>query len=560
MAATIPQSQNAIQLVGPGELMLNTSKEVRQPGPHQILAKVEAVGLCFSDLKLLKQFTEHARKSEVVAGLPGEVLDALPSYVPGTKPTVPGHEVVCRIVAVGDQVEHHKVGERCLVQTDYRFLATEKSNAAFGYNFEGGLQEYFLTDERVVLEPGTGERFLIPVGDDLGSSAVALVEPWACVEDSYVNPERQAIKAGGKLLVAADAGATIEGVAKAFAPQGKPAKAVALVADDAQLAAVEALGIPVERAAGPDALAFEDFDDIVYFGASKDAIEALNDKLKPGGIFNVVLGGKRIGEPAAIGIGRVHYGMTRWTGTTGGDASESYKSIPATGEVRDGDSVVVVGAGGPMGQMHVIRDICLARKGVRVLATDLDTARLEALAKKAKPMADANGVEYASLNTKEQPLEGEFSYIALMAPVPALVADAVRRSAPGAIINIFAGIPAPVKHPIDLDAYIERKAFMFGTSGSTIEDMKIVLGKVVDGSLDTNSSVDAVSGMAGAMKGLEAVEKATLAGKIIVYPQLKDLELTPLAELGAKFPTVAAKLSNGGWNREAEQELLRVAS
>jgi hypothetical protein len=28
-----------------------------------MLAKVEAVGLCFSDLKLLKQFSEHSRKS-----------------------------------------------------------------------------------------------------------------------------------------------------------------------------------------------------------------------------------------------------------------------------------------------------------------------------------------------------------------------------------------------------------------------------------------------------------------------------------------------------------------
>ena len=103
--------------------------------------------------------------------------------MPGSLPTVPGHEVVCRVVAVGDQVKHHKVGQRYLVQADYRQLPTAGgSNAAFGYNFEGGLQEYTLLDERVVIAPD-GDRFLIPAGEDKSASAVALVEPWACVED-----------------------------------------------------------------------------------------------------------------------------------------------------------------------------------------------------------------------------------------------------------------------------------------------------------------------------------------------------------------------------------------
>ncbi len=49
----IPEKQTAVQLVGPDKLVLNTEKSVPKPGPHQILAKVESVGLCFSDMKLL---------------------------------------------------------------------------------------------------------------------------------------------------------------------------------------------------------------------------------------------------------------------------------------------------------------------------------------------------------------------------------------------------------------------------------------------------------------------------------------------------------------------------
>lgn len=557
--APLPATQHAVQLIGPGELKLNPAKDVAGPGPHQILGKVEAVGLCFSDLKLLGQFSRHARKGAVVSGLNDEILASLPSYVPGDKPTVPGHEVVLRIIAVGEGVEKHKVGERVLVQADWRNLKTAASNGAFGYNFEGALQEYVLLDERVVVAPD-GERYLLPVEEHLGASQAALVEPWACVEDSYVTRERQSIKAGGRLLVVAGAGRAIEGLRESFSPDGAPQSVTIICTDDAQRDAVKALGLPVTEEAGPASLPDEGFDDIVYFGADKEQLEILNDKLATGAIMNIVKGGATIGAPVSIGVGRVHYGLTRWVGTEGTNAADGYKVIPETGELRDGDSILVIGAGGPMGQMHVIRDICSGRSGISIVGTDFDDPRLDAIAAKARPFAEANNVPVRMVNPKNEPLKEAFSYFAIMAPVGAIVAQAVLDSKPGAVINIFAGIPAPVKHEIDLDVYINRRLFMFGTSGSTIDDMKILLGKVTTGQLNTNSSVDAISGMAGAIDGIKAVEDRSMAGKIIVYPMLSDLPLIPLEKLAAHFPTVAAKLENGQWCKEAEEELIRVGT
>jgi threonine dehydrogenase-like Zn-dependent dehydrogenase len=539
--ATLPATQYAVQLVGPGQLQLNPAKAVLRPGPRQVLAQVECVGLCFSDLKLLKQFDQHPRKSTVARGLTADILKEMPNYVPGSLPTVPGHEVTCRIIAVGDQVKHHRVGERCLVQTDYRDLPTAASASAFGYNFEGALQEYVLMDERVIVDP-SGERFLIPVNEELAASAVALVEPWACVEDSYVNLERQTIKPGGRLLIVAEdlAGALIDRL---------PLDAAGGPAEVWRKTPAEAGSVPNESC-----------DDIVYLGADKTTLEILNDKLAARGIINVVLGGQRIGAPVNVGVGRVHYGMTRWIGTVGSDPGAAYRNIPRTGEIRPGDSVVVVGAGGPMGQMHVIRAVCSGIKDVRVVGTDMDDARLASLQQKAEPFARANGVPMNMVNTAREPLADRFSYFALMAPVPALVASSIRDSQPGCIINIFAGIPAPTKHELDLDTYLANRCFMFGTSGSTIRDMKIVLEKVTTGQLNTNCSVDAVSGMAGATDGIAAVENRTLAGKIIVYPMLHDLGLIPLVDLPQRFPTVAAKLDRGQWTKAAEDELLRVAA
>src|SRR5512137_2745222 len=109
MATTsIPQKQRAVQLVGPDQLRLNEAKPVFAPGPYQVLGRVEVVGLCFSDLKLLKQFSGHARKSPVAGGINPQALEEMPHYVPGDKPTVPGHETVVRIVKAGAKATRYK--------------------------------------------------------------------------------------------------------------------------------------------------------------------------------------------------------------------------------------------------------------------------------------------------------------------------------------------------------------------------------------------------------------------------------------------------------------------
>jgi len=557
--SALPTTQYAVQLVGPGDLVLNRTKAVPHPGPHQIVAKVEAVGLCFSDLKLLNQFSAHPRKGGIVSGIAPEVLREIPSYVPGELPTVPGHEVSCRIVAVGSDVTHHTVGERCLVQTDYRTLPTNGSNAAFGYTFEGGLQEYVLMDERVIVDADTGTRTLIPVSEAPSASAIALVEPWACVENSYATANRRALSPAGRLLLVVDAGSEARGLAQAADPAGPPASVTIVAAGEVDCPWAGP-GTQVTRADDLAQLADAAFDDIVYFGASKPTVEALNDKLAAGGIINIVLAGATIGAPVSVGIGRVHYEGTRWIGTVGDSAADSYAAIPASGELRPGESLLAVGAAGPMGQMHVLRSLSAGVPGLTVVGTDLDDTRLQALAAKAAPIAAANSVGLRLLNTSEEPLVGTFSYHLILVPVPSLVAEAVATSTDDGLINIFAGIAAPTRQEIDLDAYIARRCYMFGTSGSVVSDMEALLARMDAGRLDTNLSVDAISGMAGAAAGIAAIEDRTMAGKIVVYPALHEVRLLSLAELAEHLPSVAAKLDDGQWCGEAERELLKVAA
>ncbi len=294
---------------------------------------------------------------------------------------------------------------------------------------------------------------------------------------------------------------------------------------------------------------------MIYFGSNPDTVEALFGKVATRGLLNIVLCGGKFGRDVVTMVGRVHYGGIRIVGTTGSEPAESMEVIPEADEIRPGDKINVIGAGGPMGMMHVIRNICQGVEGLSVFASDVDENRLATLTRIAVPLARKNGVEYKAYNPIKEAAPAAFDYTALMAPIPDLVAASVRSAPEGGLINIFAGIPATVTAGVDLDAYIQKRLYFIGTSGSTLDDMKRMLAKAA-GRLDTNLSVAAVCGLAGATKGIRAVENRSIAGKIIVYPACKGLGLVLLEELNEKMPEVAKYLNNGLWTRAAEQKLL----
>ena len=548
MSNAIPKTQRAVQLVGPDELVLNEEKAVYQPNDYQILCKVVVVGLCFSDLKLLKQFAGHVRKSEVVAGLDPVVLEEYPAYVPGHKPTVPGHEPVVEIIEVGAKVERFKVGERYMIQADWRWLETAQSNGAFGYNFEGALQEYVLLDERIVISPEGTSMLLSAPADQRAASAFALSEPWACGEDAYQEVQRQGLKAGGNLLIVASARGDKDAAHAFFSANTQSAETVRVSLPGADCTSEGSY-------ANLDEVSDGHFDDIIYFGADADVASSLFAKGRKGALFIFCQCGKTFGQPVMTAVGGLHYRGFRIAGTMGSDPAEAIASIPERCEMRKGDNVNVIGAAGPMGVTHVIRDLCVG-DGVTVYAADLSDERLAALAKIAEPTAAANGTTYVGYNpTKTQP-DIKFDMQVVMAPVPALVAAAVTSCAPKGIVDIFAGIPADKYGEIDLDYYCANQLYFIGTSGSTMADIEIVLNHVAQGNIDTNVSVAAISGLDDAVLGIRKVEKQEVPGKIMVYPSCKGLRLTLLSDLADVLPDVADRLVDGVWTKEAEEALL----
>ena len=303
-----------------------------------------------------------------------------------------------------------------------------------------------------------------------------------------------------------------------------------------------------------------EYDDVIYFGSNVETVESLFGRVANNALINIVLCGGQLAREAVLPVGKVHYQGIRIVGTTGSDPADSMKTIPAAGEFREGDVIDVVGAGGPMGVMHVVRGLCQGVAGVKVLGGDLDDQRLAMLDKIAKGPAERNGVPYESYNPLKGPAAEKGTYIVIMAPVPKLVAAAVQNGAAGAIINIFAGIPATVEGQVDLQSYIEKGMYFIGTSGSSLEDMKTMLAKVQTGQIDTNVSVAAIGGLDGAIEGIRAIEKQLVPGKILIYPACRGLGLVPLEKLEAELPEVASMLVDGMWTLAAEDKLLEVYS
>ena len=531
--AVVGDTQCAVQITAKNRLVVNPEMPVPPVGPTQLLLQIEACGICFSDTKLMHAFEAHPRKSPILGGLSEEELAEIPTYRPGADPIVPGHEPVARVAKVGEQVSRFHPGQRVLVQTDYRHLPTAASNGALGYDFDGGLQQYALVDERMVVDPSSGESYLIEVGDSATSSAIALIEPWACVETAYAWAERQTVAPGGRLLVVVDAGFEPEGLDEAVAGAGQRVDASA-----------EDL---------PDGI----FDDIVYVGADAAKVEALSSRLAKHGLMNIVTCGRAFDRPVGIDVGRIHYDLIRYCGTRGDRVGDGYAWIPPSCELRPMDKVAVIGAAGPMGLMHAVRAASAPISGVQLDAVDVDDDRLGRLQQVLEPIADSHDVVTRVVNSTRTPLvPGSYSYVALMVPSPDLLCQAVELAGRRAIINAFAGFAVGTVAPVDLNGLLHRRVYLVGTSGSRVSDMETVWRRVESGELDTNISLDAICGMAGVPDAIASVDTRTSQGKIVVYPGLPDLGLIRLGDLPWRLPEVAAAMEGGRWTKQAEELLL----
>ena len=493
---------------------------VGRPGPDQLLVRVDAVGLCFSDVKLIRQGGEHPK-------LYGRDL--------AKEPTRLGHEAAVTVVAVGKQLtSRYRPGERLAIQPD---IYVRGRSTAYGYTIPGALIGYHLIGPEVLA--ADDGAYAIPVPDDLGYAEAALTEPWATVEAAYSQRRRVRPAPGGRALVIARAG------------------------DDQPYRLGDVLAQAREVVRAVDDVPSGPFDDIVMLGPrSARLVSRAADALDFRGVLNIVADDPLDG-PVEIDIGRLHYHYTAYVGTTGLDVAAAYGEKRNRTELRSNGVAVIVGAAGPMGQMHIERALRLPSGPRTTIGVDPNADRLALAEERLRPTAASSGrrlvmttgTDLATLVRAESAGRGADDVIVTAPTVDAVrTADAVM--AQDGMLVLFAGLPVGTRASVDLSRAFLYGAQYTGTSGSRIADQERVVRKTVDGQLAPGRAVAAVGGMEAAPEGLRALMENRYPGKIVIFPQLRGLPLTSLADLAAGDTEFAAALGSGGtWTTAAEAVL-----
>ncbi len=532
---------------------------VPKPAADQILVRSDAVGLCYSDVKIIRQGGSHPR-------LYGRDL--------ASHPIVQGHEVALTVVSVGEAWrDRFTPGQRLALQADIYYRGR---NLAYGYVFYGGLAQYSLLGPAAL--DGDEGCYAISVPAGLGYAEVALTEPWACVEAIYAPRRRLTVKPGGTLWILGRAGAPTPIRLGVIFACCQPGRVVASDLPETLHRELHAAGIPhvVRNGVTPDgytALAEAEttggFDDIILLDADADQVEAASSVAAVGATITLA-GTRPLGRPVSVDVGRIHYDYVTYLGTNGADLSAAYGAARNRAELRPGGVAWIVGGGGPMGRMHLQRMLEMPGGPRRVVVSETNDVRNPDLARSFAGLAAAKGIELIVHNPKQM---GEAAYAAalaathggrgfddvvvIVASVPAIEA-ALPLLAPDGMLVVFGGLARGTLARLDLSSVYLGNLQIIGSAGSTIHDQAAVLSKVAVGHLSTANAVAAIGGLDAAREGMQGLMDGRFPGKMVIYPQVPAFPLTALADLKDAAPAVYALLDDGGlWSRPAEAEFLR---
>ncbi|KPL78711.1 alcohol dehydrogenase [Ornatilinea apprima] len=530
--------------------------DVPEPNDDQMLVRIDSVGVCFSDIKVLKQGSAHPK---------------LYNRDMRQEPTRLGHEVSLTVVKVGKNLAgNYHPGQRLAVQPD---IYQQGKSTAYGYTIPGGLVQYHLIGKEV-LETDAG-ACLLPMADSMGYAESSLLEPWGCVMAAYTQRRRLTPKAGGVMWMVGQPGdETVYTCSLALSPSrivlsNVPAS-MRKIAEASGAEIIERDGLtPADfDALKQDVTDGLGFDDIVVLNpGSADVVGKIARLIARRGTCNLV-GAKALDGLVEVDLGRLHYDYIAFVGTSGTDIAAAYGEARNRCELRPGGTTVFVGAGGPMGQMHVQRALELPTGPKLVIVTEISDERLQTLRDMFQPLAEKyqRTILYFNPNASQQSFhafvmestQGQGADdVVVSVPVAALMEEGGAVMKPDGMLVLFAGVPNGTMGKVDMSNVYLSNAQYTGTSGLTIDDQSLVMERRVAGTLSPGRSVAAIGGLETAPEAIRSVMEGRYPGKVVVFPQLSNLPLMALKELPEKLPEVAAKLGeNLMWTNEAEEVLI----
>jgi threonine dehydrogenase-like Zn-dependent dehydrogenase len=364
---TIPADMRALVLNGVGFAHLHVWRvPTPRPGPRQMLARVDAAGICTSLIKLVEQGPDHKQ-------LYGWDLERFPLIL--------GDEGSVTLVEVGQELkDRYHPGERYVIQPAvdhppinhperYRDGGRGVTKVAVGYTLPGHLAEYILITEETV---AAGCLLLIR-DPSFPFAHVAMGEPLSCcvsaqdhhvhlVQETPLGPRQmvKGLKPGGVTVVigAGAMGRMHVDLALSYRPRA------ILVADlvEARLELVRTLLEPRACKAGIDLQVvnpaatdltkrvneltnYHGADDVIVAVGSKKAIEGAQSLVGRGAVLDLFGGLKKGEDVISLDTGIVHYKEINVTGSSGGFPWDIARTLElmTTGEIDAGCHITRIG-------------------------------------------------------------------------------------------------------------------------------------------------------------------------------------------------------------------------
>ena len=366
-APSIPAKMRAVVLDGAGFDHLGVREiPTPRPGPRQMLARVDAAGICTSLIKLIEQGSNHPLLS-------GWDLTQFPLIL--------GDEGSVTLVEIGAELQsRYKLGERYVIQPAvdtapinhrerYRDGGRGVNKVAVGYTLSGHLAEYVLVSEEIL-----AAGCLLPLPDSrLPYAHAALSEPFSCVisaqdhhvhltQDNPLSPRGvvKGLKRGGVTVVMGSGAMGRMHVALAMSYRPRAIIAADLVESRLEVVrnlfsrrATE-LGIAL-RTVNP---AHEDLkqvvSDLTNYGGRDDVIVAVGARqviadaqslLGRGAVLNLFGGLKKGEDTVGFDTSLVHYKEINITGSSGGSPWDVARTLElmAAREIDAGDHIARIG-------------------------------------------------------------------------------------------------------------------------------------------------------------------------------------------------------------------------
>ena len=550
----IPSEMLAWQMYGAGfENFGKEDKPVTLPVPEpkagELLVKIDAIGLCFSDVKLIRAGESHPRV----------IVDDLKK-----DPVIPGHEAVMSIVKVGEGLEDKfSVGQRFIIQAD---IYVNGKGYAYGYALNGGMAQYSILGQEVL--NGDEGCYLLPLSDKMPSAIAALLEPWTCVFAAYHISRRSAPLNGGKMgFVFGDKAGSCYKFGDLVA-KAEPAEVMLAGAVPAGFA--EKIGETFPKAKLTVAEEFPagtQFDDIFLCGINGD-VHTWQPFFGLNACVNLMECAP-ISGMSSVDVGSIHYNGWFFQGANDCCFSSAYgRNVRST--LKKGGTCWLPGGAGAMGQMHTQLAVTNPDGPSKIIVSDMDDTRLANVDQLLRPAAEARGVEFKLVNpSKMTPAEFDalltefapegFDDIVMLVPVPVVLSGSAKHLGKDGLMNIFAGIPAGKEAEIDLNGVIFSGARFIGSSGSRTDDLRMTLQLAENGALDPETALAGIGGMMDLKKGLDCVANAKFPGKTVIYPNCINMPLMKKEELMSLGGEIAASLekSGGKFTQETEMAILK---